>query len=262
MSLPFDSARFLTKIGESLIFEFEHASQAGTPELKGDAREHPARRKLEQVLRGFIEIGSGQIIDSFGSISRQQDIVIFERDFCPRFSINDTPSATYYPIEGTVAVGEVKSTLSLKELKDSFAKIESAKSLRRYTYPVNINDFRRYGSGLTISGANDERLDFVKKYQDQVFGFILCNTFASSPRTMLNNCTKLWSNVPGHLCPNFIVSLNQGIIVRFNQRTGHFSSFGGDATASCFYPTTDDGFPNLVRLLRDIIYHGRNIFSI
>ena len=75
--------------------------------------------------------GSGCVIDTHGNTSRQIDIVLYERDICPVFTVNDTPESTYYPCEGVVAVGEIKSSIGKQKMKDSFQKIKSVKRLRR-----------------------------------------------------------------------------------------------------------------------------------
>jgi hypothetical protein len=91
------------------------------------------QRKLEHLLPVGIGVGSGCVIDSFGGTSKQQDVILYEKAFCPIFSVNDTPETTYYPCEGVIAVGEVKSTVASKELTDIFKKIHSVKMLKRFT---------------------------------------------------------------------------------------------------------------------------------
>lgn len=36
------------------------------------------------------------MIDSFEGVSKQQGIVLYERDFCPVLSVNDTSEATFF----------------------------------------------------------------------------------------------------------------------------------------------------------------------
>ena len=72
------------------------------------------------------------MIDSYGGTSRQQDVVLYERDICPVFSINRTPQTTYYPCEGVIAAGEIKSLLDRDSLEDAFKKVASVKALRRH----------------------------------------------------------------------------------------------------------------------------------
>ena len=39
------------------------------------------------------------------------DVVLYEKEQCPVFCINNSAETTYYPCEGVLAVGEVKSTI-------------------------------------------------------------------------------------------------------------------------------------------------------
>ena len=87
-----------------------------------------------------------------GATSKQQDVVLYEKHLCPEYSINDDPATTYYPCEGVIAVGEVKSEMASKDLEDTFDKIASVKKLRRYARPTTdiLNtepyvSFRQYG---------------------------------------------------------------------------------------------------------------------
>src|SRR5690606_11696638 len=120
MAKEFTGYEHLQSMARRLVYDFSEASVAGHPGLIGSARETPARVQLERVLPGNFGVGSGIVIDSFGGRSKQQDIVIYEKHLCPVFSINDTPDATYYPIEGVMAVGEVKSSLDKDKLEDAF----------------------------------------------------------------------------------------------------------------------------------------------
>jgi len=157
MERKFDAPAYIDRVGERLVLEFEDAGQATTPSLVGGAREVPVRDQLEQILPRGIAVGSGCVIDSHGNASQQTDVILYERDICPVFSINNTPETTYYPCEGVIAVGEIKSSLNTTTLEDSFAKISSVKRLRRHivTFPGNLEflpsgermiSYRNYGS--------------------------------------------------------------------------------------------------------------------
>ena len=51
---------------------------------------------MEKIFPESIGISTGCIIDVNGHTSKQTDIVIYEKDICPVFSINDTPESTYW----------------------------------------------------------------------------------------------------------------------------------------------------------------------
>ena len=132
MDNAFDVDKHIARIGARLVQEFDEAKAATSPTAVGDAMESPVRKQLEHLLPRGIAVGSGFVIDSYGATSSQTDLVLFERDVCPVFSINDTPGTTYYPCEGVIAVGQVKSTLTKKLVEDEFKKIASVKRLQRY----------------------------------------------------------------------------------------------------------------------------------
>lgn len=161
----FDPIAYSADVAKELVASYEAASNATTPSLVGAAREASVRRKLEQLLPRGMAVGSGCVIDSYGGTSKQQDVVLFEKDICPVFSVNETPETTCYPCEGLIAVGEVKSTFNKAQLQDAFAKIESVKRLKRYSVAsksVLLSDevvpFRGYGSKTVMEGTKAEEL--------------------------------------------------------------------------------------------------------
>ena len=132
MARPFDPVAYTMQVGWELVGDFQMAGFATTPSLVGSAREVSVREKLMKLLPKGVGIGSGCVIDSFGNCSRQMDVVLFENDFCPEFVINNDPGSTYYPCEGVIAVGEVKTAIDSRELGNIFEKVKSVKALRRF----------------------------------------------------------------------------------------------------------------------------------
>lgn len=83
---------------------------------RGVAREEALAEVLSRHLPQRFGIGRGQILRHSGSISSQQDIVIFDRDLTP--IIDSTSVAQTYPIESTLAVVEVKSAIRPRDVFD------------------------------------------------------------------------------------------------------------------------------------------------
>ena len=223
----FDAAAFIDRIGERLVFEFDNAGQATTPSQIGQAREVPVRKQLEQILPRGIAVGSGCVIDSNGNTSQQIDVILYERDICPVFCVNDTPETTYYPCEGVIAVGEIKSSLGTRELKDSFSKIASVKGLKRYivTPPGNLEylpgggrviSYRNYGSPTTPSVIRVDDTDPEQDELKQIFGFVLSGKLALNPRTLLEKYIELVDQTGDILSPNLFISLDDGAVYPFN----------------------------------------------
>ena len=131
MDESFDAFGYVEQVGRDLVRDFERARTATTPGLVGSAMERSVRIALETLLPYGVAIGSGCVIDSQHQTSRQMDVVIYERDICPIFCVNNNPETTYYPCEGVIAVGEIKSMLGKAEFDDAVKKVGSVKILRR-----------------------------------------------------------------------------------------------------------------------------------
>lgn len=184
--------------------------------------EQPVRDRLEQILPRGIGVGSGCVIDTTGGTSRQMDVVLYERGLCPVFCVNNSPETTYYPAEGVLAVGEVKSTIGKQELSNAFEKIRSVKALRRAYSTIGNGVYvgRRYGDHGSTS-AHGFRLDHTNN--GDIYGFVLADRSAisitlpdpskkhrSAPKATLlghyaENIGKVGNDV---LCPDLVVFLD------------------------------------------------------
>lgn len=219
MQPTFDPAEYVRRIGLDLVRAFGDARLATTPDLVGDAMEQPVRTRLEQILPRGIGVGSGCVVDSAGGTSRQMDVVLYERELCPVFCVNNSPETTYYPCEGVLAVGEVKSTVGKGELANAFKKIQSVKALKRAYQQTKGGLYvgRRYGDHASGHGFH---LDHTNK--GDIFGFVLTERASvtvtlpdpskkhqSAPKTTLldhyvENIRQTGNDV---LCPDIVVLL-------------------------------------------------------
>ena len=220
MDSTFDVDRYVARIGTRLVQEFDDARAATSPTAVGDAMEWPVKKQLEQLLPRGIGVGSGFVIDSYGATSAQTDLVLYERDICPVFTINETPGTTYYPCEGVIAVGQVKSILTKKLLGDEFKKIASVKRLRRYpvhdfmphpTSGAPISLHRSYGSMQTPSTV---RIDTNKqtRVSRQIFGFIVAGESQMQADSLRDGFAAFTSTTGDGLSPNIAVVLRGGLL--------------------------------------------------
>ena len=255
MEVTFNSHEYFLHLAEDVINNFSRASRATTPVLVGTARENEIRLKLEKLLPSKVAIATGCIIDSYGKTSTQTDVVLYERDQCPIFSINDTPEATYIPCEGVVAIGEIKSTLTATDLKDSINKIKRVKELQRYSN--NKLCWRKYGSAMALEGAQSEIFDQINNSKDQIYGFILCQKFGLKIETLLEKYKELLNGIDDHLSPNMIISLEDGIILfmdKNNKKTCENKVF---ADSIYFFKHPEGEFQYLLTKLNHVINTGR-----
>ena len=274
MKETFDPISYANSVGEDLVTAFDRAGKATTPGLVGGARETPARNKLEQLLPPGIGVGSGCVIDSYGETSRQIDVVIYEKHISPVYSINETPDTTYYPCEGVIAVGEIKSLLNSCELRDIFDKIESVKALKRFSVPkagMTLRGemgipYRNYGTTTPVtqqlSGVPDysqENISF-----DQIFGFALAGMLDLNPETLCKKFIEHAMEFGALSSPNLIVSLDKGVLCPNTPSDkpdgdGELHVSLEDGSGICHVDKENENFRHLISMIYRIYHEGRTV---
>ena len=290
MERTFNADEFIARIGKRLVEEFNAARAATSPSAVGDAMEQPVRIQLEQILPRGIGVGSGFIIDSDGGTSRQTDVVLYEKDICPVFSINNTPETTYYPCEGVIAVGEIKSILDRESLKDAFKKVASVKRLQRHVvhHPVPVPTTgelivmdRQYGNL-----HNPSPLDMARtKEQSQavhILGFVLAGHLRLQSDTFCDAFRQFTHQTSDMLSPNLVAILDGKLVTWGNiakerqkevkwsdrhkgyvleERQGNqltWETSWSAQKASCFqYTEETDTFRTLIRWIYEIYRTGK-----
>jgi hypothetical protein len=215
------------------------------------------------LLPNSVGVGSGCVIDSFGNTSKQMDIIIYEKEFCPVFCINDSPETTYYPCEGVIGAGEIKSRLNTKELKNIFEKSKSIKVLKRYS-PIekgvlsgkNYHSYRNYNSKISFECSPEEEFNQRAKISDQIFCFALCGELELKPETLIlkvDEQLKLCSEV------NLISILKNGIIFYRNKAKNKIVYLKKDADSFYYLNRSTENFQFLLKTLNDIILNVRTV---
>jgi hypothetical protein len=266
MEKSFDSKDYIKHLATELVRDFEYSSCATTPVLVGSAREKAVIKKLEMLLPNYVSVGSGCIIDSFGNTSKQLDIVLYEKEFCPKFCINESAETTYYPCEGVIAVGEVKSILNSKELENIFDKSLSVKQLRRYSVAekstLNKSDdycFRKYGNQSSIIGAPEENYDQTNKSTDQIFFFALCGKLDITIELLEKKYYALLQNCAYVNEPNLISILDYGLLFYLNSQKRMICNSAKDSDSFFITGKRDNNFEFLLSKLHEIVISGRTV---
>ena len=217
MKQGFDAGDYVKRVGERLVQQFAEARHATSPSAVGAAMEAPVRDQLGQILPQGIAVGSGFVIDSYGGTSRQSDVVLYERDICPVFTVNNTPETTYYPCEGVIAVGEIKSMIDTKDLADAFTKAESVKRLRRHytTYPLPAPDSgktmyleRKYGEVTTPTVLNEDNITSRSHPQRQILAFVLAGQSRVTAKSLCGQFCRLTQQHTSALSPSLLATLD------------------------------------------------------
>lgn len=254
MEKTFSPHKFLDDLAEELIFNFSRAAGGTTPGLVGSAREHEVRKKLESVLPAKVAVATGCVIDSFGNTSNQCDLILYEKDHCPVFSLNGDPAATYIPCESVIAVGEIKSSIGTKEINDAVDKIARVKSLQRYSSDSTC--FRKYGSVVSMQVSPSESFDPANKPLDQIYGFILFLESSLTYATLADRYAAACGRHTEHLSPNLMVSLKDGLVLFTNEMRQVLENRVG--AANIFIGKTPDGeVPFLITKLAMVANRGR-----
>ena len=249
MQKTFDVDGFISRIGTRLVEQFDVAKAATTPSAVGDAMEQPVREQLEQILPRGIGVGSGYVIDSNGATSQQTDVVLYERDICPIFSINNTPTTTFYPCEGVIAVGQVKSFIDRAKLREEFGKIASVKRLQRYPVhnfmphpttggPIVLE--RSYGTmqlPSTIDIGEKSKPDETR----QILGFIIAGSVRMSSDTLMESFQEFTLENGDEFSPNIAVFLTGGVLKWARVTHSRTERTGPDKKGNFGMSETSDG---------------------
>jgi hypothetical protein len=99
------------------------------PGTKGDASEVNWLQLLRDYLPSRYQIEKAFLVDSVGTLSQQQDVVVFDRQYSP-FILNES-GALYVPAESVYAVIEVKQELNRDHVIYAADKAASVRSLHR-----------------------------------------------------------------------------------------------------------------------------------
>ena len=217
-------------------------------------------------------------------------MLFYTRDICPVFSINGTPETTYYPCEGVIAVGEVKSTLDRESLEDAFKKTASVKRLQRHVvyHPIPMPDTgkrpvntRAYG---TIHG--DQILRAMEGEEPaettQILGFVIAGDIRIKPDTFCDAFKEFNKEIGDQLSPNLVAILSGALLTwgnitkgkirqqQWSERTGGYvlseregtqptweTSWSATKSDWLRYSQQEDSFRTLIRWISQAYREGK-----
>ena len=266
MEKTFNSNKYVSLLGKELVLAFEIANSVTTPVLVGTAKEKAVIKKIEMLLPEGIGVGSGCVIDSYGKTSRQCDIIIYEKSFCPVFCINESVETTYYPCEGVIAAGEIKSSLNSNDLLNAFDKSESVKILKRHLVLEHSNlrgkksypSYRYYLSKGSVIGTDEEKYDQSNKPDDQIYFFAL---YGKEDLQLGTIKEKIEEHIKKYkdCSPNLLLSLEGSLMFFVNEAENRVAKSLIDSDIFLLSAHRSTNFQFLIKKIHQAINTGRTV---
>ena len=188
-------------ISKGLQADFEKTIQITHRGMKGESREDILRHFLiqEKRLPERFGIGSGEIITNIDEVSRQCDLIIYDK--IDGISLISQDSVNVFPIESVAGIIEVKSVLDKNSLFDSLENIKSIKKIAPNSASEN-----KFG-GFTIATT-----------REKPFGLIFSYSTSISLDTIANHYKEWASKNDKIFYPNMIAVLNLGIVRHLDRK--------------------------------------------
>ena len=95
--------------------------------MAGEVREILISKVLKELLPDGFSIGTGKVADANGNLSKQSDIIIYNKFHFPPILYDE--SKGIFPIESVAYVIEVKTTLNATEIKTTMEKADCLANL-------------------------------------------------------------------------------------------------------------------------------------
>ncbi len=150
----------------SVLSAYYQASKTlRSPTALGNLRERFVREALHLFLPSTHEILSGEITDSSGTKSRQQDVVIYRRDM-PKLQMIEGPALLF--AEGVKATVEIKSNLTWEKFEEALTNICSVKALKPQINPFATGEKADYTFCYVFAyeGPSDKKIiEYYNKFR-------------------------------------------------------------------------------------------------
>ena len=162
----------------------------------GSLVEKCIRSALHEVLPSKIGVADGFVVDSEGGVSRQMDIILYDKLGTPIIFTGD--GAQIFPVETTYACGEIKTQLNDSKLKDTFEKCSSYKNLSRKAYvEMGGTDLIFSGPEINITGKSQITYTLFGKPHNHWQSIFFCIAVEGvSEENLLNSYISIANSKP------------------------------------------------------------------
>lgn len=171
------------------------------PGIKGSGAEETVRSFLRDYLPRRLEVGHGEVVDTFGNRSKQTDVVIATDDHPYTFA-TDSPGLFF--VEGIAAGGEVKTVLTSRELSSAIENARAFKRMRQKIPKGSVVNFVDAG-GPVFEGPPPW---FLFAFESQISIDAVRATLAD---------LQAKEHLPDDSMPDAVFLMDRGWIVNFRQ---------------------------------------------
>ncbi len=203
---------------EKFIYDFQFSKRIFEDIEKRNKLLHPAeygsyKEKIcEDVIKFCIpnkfKTVTGFLINSNDNISTQCDILIYDYHNTPL--IEDTPNARFFPVETAVSVGEIKSSLTVKDLSSALIKLANIKKIKQLKQK-NI---------FCINNNSNQGFSPKINPYDTIFSFLICDKIEPFDKQKIFqkiDAAYELENIEYEYRHNAILSMQDGVLTYHNQ---------------------------------------------
>ena len=192
-----EKAKSLQSEYDNLSSRIEHSG------LKGTIREDVLKKYLKELLPKKYEVTSGCIVDCSEKQSKQQDFIIFDNFNSPSFV--ESEKEQIVPIESVYATVEIKSNLTIEELKKAIINIDSVHELEKTksTVPQLFSSPTRAPLSMIFSYTSDTSLENIAKKLDELNERFTASVSKALNEKLKENPDKVLGDKNGSKMPQF-----------------------------------------------------------
>ena len=192
----------------------------------GSLVEKCIRSGLKEMLPSKIGVAEGFVVDSEGGVSRQMDIILYDKLGTPIIFTGD--GAQIFPVETTYACGEIKTQLNASTLQDTFEKCSSYKNLSRKAYvAVEGTDLILSAPEINITGKSQKSFSLFGKRHNHWQSIFFCIAVEGvSEETLLTSYLNIANSKPSPV----------------GKRLDAVFALNGPCLINC-YPPPNEGIP-------------------
>ena len=193
----------------------------------GNEIEVTIRNFLKRILAPKYYVSHGHLIDVYGKVSPQLDIIISDNNKLPSlFTAED--GTEYIPIDSVFAIGEIKSSYykSKNYIRDFSNTIQNIKEVLYHEESINT----AYGGISDKTTMRDIFLESNNRILNRIYSFMF---FVDGSKFQLTNEANYLNTRDNIFLPNQITMLNKGLIFygSFDEKIFSINKYPEDVVA-------------------------------